>query len=78
MNSTSKLKLDRSIFWDVNFKELNWRANRDFIIGRVLKFGDINDYKETVRLYGHKQIKSVFRATRDLDSKSANFWQLIF
>lgn len=72
------IKIDKSIFWDVDFKKLDFKKNADFIIRRVLLFGDKKDYDILKKRYSYEKIKKVASRTNYPDKKNANFWNLIF
>lgn len=70
------IKLRRELFWDTEFKNLTYDKYPDYIIGRVLNYGEIKDIKEIKKVYGLKKIKEVAKKAY-LDRKSLNFWSLI-
>ena len=71
-------KLHRQLFWDVKFSRLDYKKNADFIIARVLSFGDLDDYKAIKKKYGLKKIKNVAKKINYFNKKSQNFWSFIF
>lgn len=72
------IELDKNLFWDINLKDLDYQANQDFIIGRVLIYGDLADFKQLKSFYSWQVIKSTARHLKYLDDKSLNFWSLVF
>lgn len=66
-----------TLFWDTNIDELDLNKSAPFIIGRILEFGDINDYKMARRLYDEKLISKVAREHNFSRPKDLNFWSLI-
>lgn len=72
------IKLDKQLFWDVKFSELDYKKNADFIIARVLYFGDLGDYKVIKKKYGLEKIKNVAKKINYPSKKSQNFWSFIF
>ena len=74
----TSIKLNKKIFWDVDFKSLNWQKDKIFIINRVLNFGDINDYQTIKKIYGKNYLKKQFGRIGLIDKKNLNFWCLIF
>lgn len=70
--------LDKKFFWDVDRKTLNYVKHADFIIRRVLGMGDLKDYRFIKKKYGVRKIKKVAQNTLWADSKTQNFWRLIF
>lgn len=74
----SQIKLKKILFWDVDFKQLDLEKNKEFIVGRVLLFGDLKDFKFVRNYYGLQKIKKIACNLRYLDPKSLNFWSLFF
>jgi hypothetical protein len=68
----------KSIFWDVDPNQLNLTANSEFIISRVLNYGDIADYRWALKFYGPKKIRHSVEAGKQLDNKSTVFWRQYF
>jgi len=72
------IKINKGLFWDTKFKDLDYKEHADFIIKRVLQYGDVKDYKIAKKKYGIKKIKKVAQNTSYSDKKSPNFWKIIF
>ncbi|MCK4781767.1 hypothetical protein KAS79_02460 [Candidatus Parcubacteria bacterium] len=72
------IQVSKKLFWDVEFKKLNYEKHSRFIIGRVLSFGDIKDYQIIKKKYGIKKLKSVAKKISYPNKKSLNFWSIIF
>ena len=62
----------RSLFWDV--KDVDTEKNKNFIIERILSFGDSDDFFWALDLYGQEELRKVLLNSRRLDKKSTNFW----
>lgn len=71
-------QLDKTLFWEVRFKDLNIEKNADFIIERVLSFGDVKDYHLLQKMYDYEKIKKVAIKANYPNKKSVNFWSIIF
>ena len=67
-----------ALFWDVDRDLLDETEHADFIIRRVLSFGDTDDVRWMVARYGTEKVSSVLAHARDLDSKSQSFWHTHF
>lgn len=78
MSKTNKNILNKNLFWDVDFKKIDFKKNKEFIVARILLFGDVVDYKKIKTFYGLKQLKNIAKKIKYLDRKSLNFWSLIF
>ena len=74
----TKVFLSKNIFWDVNFKKLDYQKNADFIIERVLNYGDEEDFQKIKKIYGISKIKEIARKTNYISKKNINFWSIIF
>ena len=72
------INLNKQLFWDIDFKKLDYEKNADFIIGRVLIYGNIDDYRAIKKKYGEKKIKEVAKKVGYPNKKSLNFWSSIF
>ena len=72
------IKLNKKLFWDVKFEDLDYKKHADFLISRVLIYGDKDDYQEIKKQYSLEKIKDVAQKTIYPDKKSPNFWSLIF
>ena len=71
-------QLDKNLFWDVKFEDLGIEKNADFIIERVLSFGDVKDYQLLRKMYDFKKIKKAAIKANYPNKKSVNFWSIIF
>ncbi len=58
-NSIEKPKLDKRIFWDVNFEQLDFNMKSKFVIERVFNRGDVEDIRQCRRYYGDEEIRMV-------------------
>lgn len=75
MGKTPSLK--KTLFWDVDTEKLDLEKNAQFIIGRVLDFGDLDEWKAIKEFYGLKKIREAARKHVFSDFRSPNFWALI-
>ena len=62
----------KSLFWDVD--TLDADKDIDFIITRILNFGDTDDFAWAIRCYGEKKIQEVLRQGAPLNKRSFSFW----
>jgi hypothetical protein len=72
-------RLLRMCFWDYDFSALSWERDRDFIIGRVLTYGnwDAVTWLRS-RLEDHALRKWIMHHQgRGLSPRQLRFWQLI-
>ncbi len=66
-----------SLFWDINPKRLDTEKDAQFIIGRVLDFGNLKEWRLVEQLYGKEKIIEVAIGHIFTDPRSANFWAFI-
>lgn len=64
------------LFWDV--VDVNPIENQQFIIERILLYGDKDDFCWANNFYGEEKLKQTFLRSRTLDKKSLSFWQQYF
>lgn len=67
----------RSLFWDVDIEQLNEEKNASFIIGRILDFGNLKEWKYIKNRYGEKRIIEAAKKHVFSDPRSAAFWARI-
>ena len=66
----------KSLFWDVD--TLDPSKDGDFIITRILNFGDTDDVAWAIHCYGQKKIEEVLRQGAQLNKRSFSFWCIFF
>jgi len=66
-----------TLFWETDPKKLDKQKNADFIIGRVLDFGNLKEWKAVKDFYGLSKIKKAAENHIFFDPRSANFWSII-
>lgn len=76
MSSISN-KFSSIIFWDVDPSKIDFTKHRRFIIGRVVQYGTIEDWREVKKLYGIDAIRSEMLQERYLDERSLSFLSCI-
>jgi hypothetical protein len=64
-------------FWDVDAARLNVQRYRQFVIERILEFGDMPAIRWVRQTFGDEAIKNVVCRSRRLSRRTANFWRLI-
>lgn len=65
----------KSLFWDTDINTIDMVKNKRYVIERILKFGDFDDYHWMRNAYSTEDIRSVILEERvDLDPKSISFW----
>ncbi len=65
-------------FWDVDISKVDKKKNAQFVIERILDYGDKKEVEWMKKNYDLDQIKNVVRNSRRLSLRSANYWAVIF
>jgi hypothetical protein len=60
----SKMKLDKKIFWDIDFNQLDYDKYAEWIIVRVFERGDVDDIRQVRRHYGDELVKTALLNTK--------------
>ena len=68
----------KKYFWDVDFKTLSPKKYPQFILGRLLKFGDSRAVKWTLKTFNKAALKQFILNSKDLDKRSSDLWRLFF
>lgn len=69
--------LSSYLFWDVDLKNVDVELHKQFIIGRVVSYGTIDDWKIIKEKIGLEEIGNLAKNIRDLDDKSCSFLSLV-
>jgi hypothetical protein len=69
-----EMNLRKILFWDVDEQEIDVEKSADFIIGRVLDYGNKAEWKTVRDFYGEERIKETAQKHIFHNSRSANFW----
>ena len=72
------MKLSKLLFWDVEYKTIDWQKNAPFVIGRVILHGTFEDWKKIKEYYGIVRLKREVVKLRYLDKKSLSFCSVYF
>jgi hypothetical protein len=73
-----KNSLTQSLFWDVNFKEIDSQIHSLFITERVLTRGTIDDFRAIKSYYGVEKLKSIIVEIKNLDERTLSFCSAYF
>lgn len=55
--------LRKSLFWDTDITDIDWKKQADTVIRRVFERGNEEEKKEVIRFYGRPKIKAVVGTT---------------
>ena len=72
------LQLSNSLFWDVEFENIDVEKHSSFIIERVTNRGKWEEFQSLLSYYGHEKIKTVLLSVRYLDGKTLAFCSTYF
>lgn len=75
---TIKPKFRSEIFWDTDVRTIDYQKHAHYVIGKVIKWGNFDDWQELKRIYSTKKIKSEIKKISDLDDKDKNFLHIIY
>ena len=67
----------RKYFWDVEFSKIDKNDHPQFIIERILEYGDEKAVKWLFRHFKKADLKTALAKRRGISSLSANYWSLI-
>jgi hypothetical protein len=65
-------KLSQHLFWDVDRDKISYPKHKEFLVGRILDYGLLADWKLLHRAVGLDEITEIAINLRDLDIKSAS------
>ena len=71
------MKFRQSLFWDVNPKNIDVEKNAQYIIERILDFGDDKEVKWLWHFYNKKRLKKVVAKSRCLRPRTKKLWTLL-
>ncbi len=77
-NTKNKLPEEfQKYFWDVDFNEISFEKYPRFVAERILNYGDMDGIKWLLLCADTSFIKSLLKTSRNLNSKTKNFWQIM-
>ena len=68
----------RTLFWDTDLDSFKPEDYPDYVIFRVLEYGDETALVWLRKTCPESEIRRVLRTERRFSLKSANFWALVF
>lgn len=69
-------KFLKKYFWDVDFEKLDVKKCRQFILKRILEYGDEKAVNWMAGNFSNNEIAGLLSFAR-IDPKSANFWTVV-
>ncbi|MDD3292646.1 MAG: hypothetical protein PHI45_01710 [Candidatus Pacebacteria bacterium] len=71
------MEFRQSLFWDVDPKLIDINKNANYVIERILDFGNDEEVKWVWKNYDKLTIKRALESSRSLRKESKNLWNLI-
>ena len=64
-------------FWEIDFEKLDVKRRPQYVITRILEYGNLEAVRWLRRYFSVRQINMALRRTRQLSRKSALFWAVV-
>ena len=71
------MKMRQTLFWDTNPDKIDTDKNAQYIIERVLDFGNDSEVKWLYHFYDTSLLKNVVAKSRSLMPRTKNLWTLL-
>lgn len=71
------MKFRQTLFWDVNPKNIDTKKNAQYIIERILDFGNDKEVKWLWNFYDKSLLKKVVEKSRCLMPRTKALWTLM-
>ncbi|MFH1162085.1 MAG: hypothetical protein V1696_02325 [Candidatus Jorgensenbacteria bacterium] len=71
------MKFRQALFWDTNPRNIDTRKNAQYIVERVLDFGNDKEVKWLYHFYDKSLIKKFVVKSRSLRPETKNLWMLL-
>jgi len=75
---TDVFRLPDILFWDIDPTKLDYNAKARFVIGRVVMYGSLANWKAILDYYGPERVRDEMMRERYLDKRSLNFLSFYF
>ena len=70
--------LSKHLFWDVNISEIDAQKHQKFIIERIVKRGNLKDFRLLLKVFNNEVIIQNIIKIRSLDAKTLVFLSSFF
>ncbi|KKP79781.1 MAG: hypothetical protein A2271_02260 [Candidatus Moranbacteria bacterium RIFOXYA12_FULL_35_19] len=71
------IKFRQALFWDTNPKNIDTEKNAQYIIERVLDFGNDKEVRWLYNFYDKSLLKKVVAKSRSLMPRTKNLWIML-
>lgn len=68
----------KKYFWDVDTKKLDYKKNPEYVIGRILEYGNIRAVRWMFETFDKKKIREVIETRRGFSPRTVYFWKSFF
>lgn len=65
-------------FWEIDFDKLDFKKRPEYVILRLLEYGDTKALRWLFKNISKKKIKEVIKKRRSLSTRSLYFWSSLF
>lgn len=72
-----KSKFSKNLFWDINIRDLDMEQHKSYVLGRVLEFGKLNDWKLIRNYYGLDEIRNIGLEMKIMSPQALSFLSII-
>ena len=76
--SGSQKELIRRFFWDIDFDTLDFDQNREYIIARILEYGDPEAIHWMFAKFSKRKILETLKTYREFSPRTVYFWKSFF
>lgn len=76
----AKAKLPKFLkryFWEVDYRKINLQQRAEYVVKRILEYGDKRAIRWMEQNFKEAKIKEVICGTKDLSAQSANYWAVV-
>ena len=71
-------RLSKYLFWDIDFRKLDYEKRASFILERVFTMGMQEDEWEVLKFYGKERIRNEIIKSKALDKKTLNYLSIFY
>jgi len=66
----------RRLFWDVDLAERHLESNEEWVLRRLLQFGNLNDVHQARLFFGNDAVRRA-ASHRSMDGRTKRFWSVV-
>ncbi|GAB6010623.1 DUF6922 domain-containing protein [Viscerimonas tarda] len=66
-------RFSENLFWDADMNDLDLDVHKTYVVGRVLDYGEWNDWQIIRNYYGMEELKTIALRIRTMFPKSLSF-----